>query len=109
MKNIYPSLFSTLQAPKSEELIAVPYRFDGSKEKAKEFFENGMTKSFQQIYKSSIDSIPVTIYYAFKQNELETDDEGDIQSASKGWETILSAIIQSGFCLADSVDRKSVV
>ena len=50
---------------KAEELIATPYRHDGSTEKAKSFFEDGMLSTCKQIYKYSRDDIPVTIYYAY--------------------------------------------
>lgn len=36
--------------------------------------------------------MPLTVYYAFKQSETEND-----ATASTGWETMLSAIIRSGF------------
>jgi adenine-specific DNA methylase len=88
LKDLFPDLFNTLRVPKTEELVATPYRFNGSSEEAKVFFEHGMLESFQQIYKYSRFDIPVTVYYAFKQTE---SDEENI--ASTGWETMLSAII----------------
>jgi len=94
LKDIFPDLFNTLRVPKAEELVATPYRFNGSSEEAKVFFEHGMLESFQQIYKYSRFDIPVTVYYAFKQTE---SDEENI--ASTGWETMLSAIIQAGFAI----------
>src|SRR5262249_48892091 len=39
---IYPQLFSTLLTPKAQELVATPYRFDGQKENAQRFFEDGL-------------------------------------------------------------------
>ena len=94
LKDIYPDIFSTMLVPKQTELVATPYRFEGSKEKAKSFFEQGMLTTCQQIYKYAREDIPVTIYYAFKQSD--TDEQG---TASSGWETMLSAIIQSGFAI----------
>ena len=94
LKGIYPDIFSTMLVPKQTELVATPYRFDGSKTKAKSFFEQGMLTTCQQIYKYAREDIPVTIYYAFKQSD--TDEQG---TASSGWETMLSAIIQSGFTI----------
>lgn len=95
LKSIYPSLFQTLKVPKTEELVASPYRFDGNVDEAKAFFEDGMLKTCQQIYKYAKDDIPVTIYYAYKQTETDKDDG----TASSGWETMLNAIIQSGFSI----------
>jgi putative DNA methylase len=98
LKDTYPKLFGTMLVPKTEELVATPYRFDGSTEKARDFFERGMLKAFQQIFSCSREDIPVTIYYAFKQSE--TDDEDDnTQTASTGWETMLSAVIKAGFSI----------
>ncbi|MGD9665989.1 MAG: DUF1156 domain-containing protein [Synergistaceae bacterium] len=92
LKDIYPDIFKTMLVPKAEELVAVPYRFDGSFEKAKAFFEGGMFKAFCQIHEYLCDDIPLTVYYAFKQSETENDG-----TASTGWETMLSAIIRAGF------------
>ena len=41
LRDIYPDLFSTLLTPKAQELIATPYRFEGSKKRAQAFFEDG--------------------------------------------------------------------
>jgi putative DNA methylase len=42
LNKIYPDIFSTMLVPKSRELVATPYRFGGSKQKAQEFFEEGL-------------------------------------------------------------------
>ena len=96
LRNIYPSLFSTLLVPKKEELIASSYRHSGSVEKAKSFFENGMLQTCQQIYTYTRNDIPVTIYYAYKQSDENENNSGQ---ASTGWETMLSAIIKAGFSI----------
>lgn len=98
LKDTYPDLFKTLLVPKGEELIATPYRFDGSKERAKLFFEEGMLKACTQINQYTRADIPVTIYYAFKQSDTETTDDSS-QTASTGWETMLSAIIKADFAI----------
>lgn len=95
IQSIYPDIFNTLMVPKAEELVASPYRFDGSIDDAKKFFENGMLRTCQNIYKYADDRYPVTIYYAYKQQE-DNDDAG---AASTGWETMLNAIIQAGFAI----------
>lgn len=104
LRNTFPRLFSTMLVPKVEELVATPYRFNGDKEKARDFFEEGMLKTFKQVYKYTRDDIPVTIYYAFKQSETGAEDEEEtdgsqITTASTGWDTMLSAIIQAGFAI----------
>lgn len=94
LKDTYPELFSTMLVPKVEELIATPYRHDGSVEKAKHFFEDGMLSACKQMYQYAREDVPVTIYYAYKQSD--TDDRG---TASSGWETMLGAIVNAGFAI----------
>ena len=94
LRTTYPELFRTMLVPKAEELIATPYRFDGSMEQARAFFEDGMLQTCKQINMYAQDDVPVTIYYAYKQSETNDD-----QTASSGWETMLSAIIQAGFSI----------
>lgn len=98
LRNTYPQLFSTMLVPKVEELVATPYRFDGSKQRAKKFFEDGMLRTFKQVYEYAREDIPVTIYYAFKQSETEKVGD-DAKTASSGWETMLAAIIKAGFSI----------
>lgn len=98
LRNTYPQLFSTMLVPKHEELVATPYRENRGKEGAKSFFEEGMFRTFKQVYEYAREDVPVTIYYAFKQSE--TDSKNDVEStASTGWETMLSAIIKAGFSI----------
>lgn len=98
LKGTYPKLFGTMLVPKAEELVATPYRFGGNKQRAKDFFEDGMLYAFKQVYDYAREDIPVTIYYAFKQSETEQKDEGE-KTASSGWETMLAAIIKAGFAI----------
>ena len=95
LKGVYPDVFRTVLVPKAEELVATPTRFDGSMTKAKEFFEDGMLQVFRKINGYVCESIPLTVYYAFKQSEAEDSQ----QISSTGWETMLSAMIQAGFSL----------
>ena len=94
LKDTYPELFGTMLVPKVEELIATPYRHDGSVENAKSFFEDGMLSACKQMYRYAREDVPVTIYYAYKQSD--TDDRG---TASSGWETMLGAIVNAGFAI----------
>lgn len=94
LKDTYPELFSTMLVPKTEELIATPYRHDGSVIEAKKFFEDGMLSVCEKIYQYVREDIPVTIYYAYKQSDTDIDG-----TASSGWETMLGAIINAGFTI----------
>ena len=99
LKNTYSKLFNTMLVPKTEELIATPYRHEGSAEKAKRFFEDGMFRTCCQINKYAQSEIPVAIYYAFKQSENESAGRNGAKTSSTGWETMLSAIIKAGFSI----------
>lgn len=98
LKETYPKLFRTMLVPKAEELIATPYRFGGSVEKAKTFFEDGMQKACVHLHKCAHDDFPVTVYYAFKQSDTVSTEDGQ-KTASSGWETMLTAIIYAGLSI----------
>lgn len=98
LRDIYPRLFSTMLVPKVEELVAIPYRFDGNTNKAKEFFESGMFETCKQLYKYADDNYPISIYYAYKQSSTTTKDN-EKSTVSDGWETMLSSIINAGLVI----------
>ena len=90
LKDIYPQLFSTISVPKVDELVAIPYRH-GGKEEADAFFLEGMTAALTKLAEKSDSTIPLTIYYAYKQSDTRADETG-----STGWETFLGAILRAG-------------
>jgi putative DNA methylase len=99
---VYPSLFGTLLVPKTQELVATPYRFGGDKEQARTFFEAGLGKTFANLRETTLREYPVTVYYAFKQTESDDGDEGEddlVSVASTGWETMLEGLIRAGFSI----------
>ncbi len=95
LRRVFPDLFSTMAVPKSEELVANPYRH-GGKEKAENFFLDGMTQAMNRLAQQTHPAFPVTIYYAFKQSETDRA-EG---TASTGWETFLDAVMRAGFAIS---------
>lgn len=100
---VYPQLLSTLQVPKAQELVATPYRFEGDRQRAEQFFEEGLGKAFSRMRSVQNHSYPLVIFYAFKQMEgtLE-EDGGDGTShlpASTGWETMLEGLLKAGFTI----------
>jgi putative DNA methylase len=95
LKPVLSDLFATLAVPKSEELVATPYRH-GSKEKAEAFFLGGMTQAMHRLADQAHPAFPVTIYYAFKQAE----SDGANGTASTGWDTFLDAVIRAGFAVS---------
>jgi putative DNA methylase len=104
-QKLYPSLFATVLTPKTQELIASPYRHEGSNDKARAFFEEGLGKSFLLLRDQNNEDFPLTVYYAFKQAEEdekgEDGDEGRSEStiASTGWETMLEGLVRARFLI----------
>ncbi|TQE99104.1 MAG: DUF1156 domain-containing protein [Spiribacter salinus] len=92
--DIHPELFATLAVPKSEELVAAPYRH-GGKEQAEVFFMDGMTEAMHNLSENAHSAFPVTVYYAFKQSEKKANGG----TASTGWETFLEAVLKAGFAI----------
>ena len=89
--------------PEATELIASTYRHGSKEENAQAFFESGMRETFTRSFAalSCGSTIPLTVYYAFKQQ-----DAGFLQGAadvngmrSTGWETMLTSLIESGFSI----------
>ena len=94
LKPIFPDLFATLSVPKTEELVATPYRH-GGKQQAAIFFLDGMTEVLCRLSEQSHPGFPITIYYAFKQSE----NRNDTGTTSTGWETFLEAVILAGLSI----------
>ena len=92
LRSTFPDLFVTLAVPKTEELVATPYRH-GNKKKAETFFLTGMTEAMRRLAEQAHPGFPVSIYYAFKQSEKK----GETGTTSTGWETFLDAVIRAGF------------
>jgi putative DNA methylase len=87
LRETFSHLLATMAVPKAEELVATPYRH-GGKEKAENFFLNGMTDAMRSLARQAHPAGPITIYYAFKQS----DTKADSGTSSTGWETFLEAV-----------------
>ena len=99
LRRIYPQLFGRMNFPKAEELVAEPARFDNDKSAAKNFFEDGMFGALKNIYDVAREDFPVTIYYAFKQQESD--------SASTAWDTMLTSLIRAGFQITATLPMRT--
>jgi putative DNA methylase len=89
---VYPELFKTVLTPKTQELVATPYRFDGDRARADRFFERGLRQAFVRMIEVQNPTYPLTLFYAFKQAEI---DDGAV--ASTGWDTMLTGLLNSGY------------
>ncbi|MEM3341135.1 MAG: DUF1156 domain-containing protein [Thermoplasmata archaeon] len=85
--DLYPELFSTPMVPKSEEIVQNPIR-QGDNRKAKQFFEDMITKAFKEIYRVLKPDGIACIVFAHKSTEA--------------WETIINALLSSGLYLTAS-------
>lgn len=92
MASVYPDLFRRLSTPKETELVATPYRHGGA-DAAEQFFMDGMRRTLAQM-KGVDRDYPLTIYYAFKQQE-----QSQIGITSAGWAAFLQAIVDAGFSI----------
>ena len=101
LRKYYPDIFSTLATPKEQEVVASAHRY-GSKDAAKAAFEHSLAKCFNSISQLQNPSFPLTVYYAFKQEESD-NEPGDNrngppgQAVSTGWETMLEGLLRARF------------
>ena len=101
LKDVHPSLFSTMLVPKAEELVANQYRH-GGKDGARVFFEDGFRAVFANARRGVNPDYPMTVYYAFKQSETSVDGR-----TSTGWSTILEGMIRSGWIITATWPMRS--
>lgn len=97
LRNVHPDLFATVLTPKVEELVATPYRFGGSQDAANEHFESGFRQVFSHIKQQHHPDIPMTVFYAYKQEDDEGSDDGSGSGAgATGWEKLLQGMVDTG-------------
>lgn len=85
--HIYPELFATPLTPKSEEIIWHK-RHGGSYDKGKQFFEEMITRAFQEIRRVLKPEGVAVVVFAHKTTEA--------------WEVIVNALLRSGLYLTAS-------
>lgn len=90
---VHPSLFATVLTPKSDELVANPARH-GGKAGAAKFFIDGFNKVFARMRAGAIGDVPLTVYYAYKQQDVR-----DTGTSSTGWHTLLAGLIDGGWAI----------
>ena len=96
IKEVFPALGGTIAVPKAEELVATPYR-QGGREAAEAFFLDGMRSAIGNMSRQSSNDFPSSIYYAFKQSEVELEG-----ISSTGWATFLQAVLDAGFSVVST-------
>jgi putative DNA methylase len=96
LKSVWPVLFSTMLVPKAQELVATPHRFDGDRDAARNFFEDGLRTAFGRMRDAQADDQVMTVFYAFKQEDRD-NESGHVASA--GWETMLDGLLNAGLAI----------
>ncbi len=87
----HDSIYNPIASPKwsheknDGELVDDPCRFGGDRDKSKANYEDGMFRAFQSCHDSLAFDGRIVIVFAHKQPEA--------------WESLVSAIIRSGFCV----------
>lgn len=92
LRHLHPDLFGTIATPKDNELIAAPYRHDGSAEAAERYFVKGFTQTFHGLLSATRADLPVLVVYAHRQEEA--GDDGELTST--GWDAMLAALLEAG-------------
>jgi len=82
--DIYPDLFSTPLTPKRDEIVAYSHG-PGGFEEGKQFFENMLKRSFQEINRVLKPNGVATIIYAHK--------------STSGWETLINSLLDSNLIM----------
>ncbi len=78
--HLHPELFQTQLTPKADEIVAYGHR-EGGLEAGKQFFEDELTKAFQEMRRVLKPNGIAVIVYAHKSTE--------------GWETLINALLDS--------------
>ncbi len=88
LRDTYPELFAGIATPKEDEILANRLRFKNHNV----HFEKLLGKAFLQMRQHCPDKFPTSIFYAYKQQEGEENEE-----ISTGWEKMLTALVNAGF------------
>ena len=82
--DLYPELFSTPLTPKRNEIVAYSHGAGGFEE-GKQFFEESLKLSFQEIHRVLKPNGVAVIVYAHK--------------STQGWETLINSLLDSGLIM----------
>jgi putative DNA methylase len=91
LQDVQSGTVGTMLTPKNEELVANPYRHSG-RAGAEKFFIKGFNSVFHRIREGANPMVPLTVYYAYKQQ-----DTRDAGTSSTGWHTLLDGLIDAGW------------
>jgi len=84
----YPEHFATAATPKKAEIIAASYRHGGVRDKAKQFYEDGMGQAFAEAHRLLKPEGIMAVVYAHK--------------TTLGWSTLVEALRRAGFEVSEA-------
>jgi len=99
LSGIHRDLLKDNLAPKGDELVVTPHRFDGNEGLAKRHFIDGLTQSFTGMHGFANSEFPIAVFYAFNPKEIEQLANKDTQFDFSGWEAMLESLISSDWML----------
>ena len=88
LRDIHPDLFASITTPKDEEMVANRFRSADPRR----HFEEMLSRTLELIRERCSPEFPSSVFYAYKQQEEQ--GEG---TTSTGWETMLTALVATGF------------
>ena len=88
---IWPNTLGPILAPTAEQIVSNPSRFEGSRAKSHEHFEDLLRQAFIRIREVQDPRFPVTIYYGYQQTERSKNGR-----SSTAWEALLESVIDAG-------------
>ncbi|MFH9420108.1 DUF1156 domain-containing protein [Streptomyces sp. NPDC017529] len=92
-RDLHPDLFGTMATPKTDELIANPYRHGGP-DKARQHFIDGFSEVFSSLKGTSRPDLPLIVIYAHRQEEIR---DGELTSSA--WDALLEAMLAAGLSI----------
>lgn len=92
-REFHPDLFNTMATPKTDELIADPFRH-GGQETARQYFIDGFTEVFASLRHASRSDLPIIVVYAHRQEEVK-----DGELASSAWDALLESMLAASLSI----------
>jgi len=97
LKDTRGHLFGSLLTPKEDELVVTAYRASGGRAESVQHFEDGFRELFSKLSLSHDSETPMTVFYAYKQEDHEAGHSADGSGAgATGWEKLLQGMIDNG-------------
>ncbi len=88
LRSVHPDLYSTIAAPKADELTAIATHHGNSKKAAREYFIDGFTETFRSLQSSLGYDLPMVVVYASREQKGSADEQSR-------WSSILTAIVKA--------------